>query len=438
MPLNLAGSHQYSFHRSVNKSSNGSASSFKCLITGLAIASLGLVGCGQRQSLNVQAQEPLPLLQTQVLTPEEQIRQDVETLVNLGPRVTGTPVMEQASAYLEQEFRKAGYVTEIQTFAYSKFEDQGSSLTTSGKPITGRALRGTIAGNVTARMVAIPNVGNPADFAEVNVQGAIAIVQRGVIPFTEKAKNAADAGAIGLVIVNSESGDLYGSLTGNSRIPVLGISREAGNPLLEQARQETPTVRLNVNARRRTVTGRNVVAHIEGMTQPQLLVGGHYDSVSGSPGANDNASGTAAVLAIARRLSGTPQAGQVWFVAFDGEEDGLQGSRAFVQEAGSSFISGMKGMMNLDMVGVNDQLKISGTASLTELVQVPNAELSTIGSNQGSDHASFASAGVPILFFHRGLEPNYHKPSDRQIDPKLVNETVETALAATKKILMAP
>ncbi|MDR9893598.1 M28 family metallopeptidase [Aetokthonos hydrillicola Thurmond2011] len=83
---------------------------------------------------------------------------------------------------------------------------------------------------------------------------------------------------------------------------------------------------MNVNCYQQVITGRNIIARLEGVTQPKVILGGHYDAVSGSPGANDNASGTAVVLAIARRMAGTPLARQTWFVAFDGEEDGFNKS----------------------------------------------------------------------------------------------------------------
>jgi aminopeptidase YwaD len=359
---------------------------------------------------------------------------DVENLVNLGPRVAGTPVMEKASSYLIDQYRKAGYITEVQTFTYQKFADLGSNLTVDNVTIEGQALNGSIPGKLNAPLVAVPNVGRSADFASVNVKGAIAIVKRGEIRFSQKAENAAAAGAVGLVIVNNQPGDLYGgSLGGEAKLPVLGLSAEKGNALI--ARTQNTQVSLNVNAQQQIVTGRNVIAHLPGVTQPKMILGGHYDSVPGSPGANDNASGTAVVLAIARNLSSTPQARQVWFVAFDGEEDGLHGSRAFVNAAEAQFISGLKGMINFDMVGVNNQLGIGGTSSLTSLAQTSVSQVKTFGSIRGSDHASFADKNVPVLFFYRGSEPNYHTSNDKTVDPKLLDQTTQVGLDVVKRLL---
>ncbi|MBD2359141.1 M28 family peptidase [Tolypothrix sp. FACHB-123] len=366
----------------------------------------------------------------------DQIYADVQALVNFGPRVAGTPVMEKASAYLVERYRQAGYVAKIQTFTYEKFVDLGSNLIINDTTIPGKALKGTIKGNLNAPMVAVPNFGQPEDFAKVNVKGAIAIVRRGKIRFSQKAKNAVAAGAIGLVVVNNEPGNLTSAGLGEKvTIPVLGISGDRGNPLLEQT---TPAnVTLNVNAQQQVITGRNVIAHLPGVTQPKLILGGHYDSVEESPGANDNASGTAVVLGIARDLANTKLARQVWFIAFDGEEDGLHGSKAFVDTAKPEFLSGLKAMLNFDMVGVNQQLLISGTSALTAIAQTVDPDIKTSGSYSygGSDHASFANKKVPVLFFHRGDEPNYHSPNDKNVDAKLLTETRSNGLSIVKQLL---
>jgi len=406
----------------------GLARTIKLLVVSVSAASLGIVGCIPERKFEVQAQEQPLQSSTEVASSASA---DVQALVQLGPRVAGTPVMDQASTYLMQQYRRAGYVATTQTFTYPKFEDLGSSLTVNGKIIKGQALNGSMAGKPTAPLVVVPNVGQSSDFASVDVKGAIAIVRRGEIRFLDKARNAAAAGAVGLVIVNNQPGDLYGTLGGEVTIPVLSFAREQGNSLQRQVQPAS----LVVNTRQRTVRGRNVVAHLPGVVQPRVILGGHYDSVAGSPGANDNASGTAVVLAIARKVAGTPLGRQAWFIAFDGEEDGLHGSRAFVRQAKPQFLKGLKGMLNFDMVGVNHQLRVGGTKTLTALSQAAAPGVSIFGSYSGSDHAPFASAGVPVLFFYRGQEPNYHKPSDRTVNPRLLDETAEVGLNVLQRLL---
>ena len=409
---------------------------FVASVSLISAISFGLTGC---------AEQPIEITPEAVETSEaspkssadDAISTVMQTLVSLGPRVTGTPTMEAARTYLLEEYRQAGYVTDLQPFTYIKFQDNGSSLTVNDVLIEGRALSGSPAGAISAPLVATPGVGRADDFTAVDVRGAIAIVRRGEITFLEKANNAADAGAVGLVIVNHDPDNFFGSLGELTEIPVLALAGEAGDPLLERLQSTGLDADLAVNIAEYSVAGHNLIAHLEGVTQPRILLGGHYDSVTDSPGANDNASGTAVVLEIARQLANTPLARQTWFVAFDGEEDGLHGSRAFVRQADSHFLSGLSAMLNFDMVGVNDGLKVSGAASLTDIAQEADQTVDHIGSAGGSDHVPFSEAEIPILFFTRGLDSNYHSPNDVQFDSSLLNETVQLGLDVVEQLLTA-
>ncbi|MEP0890491.1 MULTISPECIES: M28 family peptidase [unclassified Leptolyngbya] len=405
----------------------------------MVILGVGLTGCSQLPTRMEQAAEqaahtPFSQLdRSQFLEGDRPAIADVEALVAMGARVTGTPIAEQSSRYLEEAFQQAGYVTEVQTFTYSKFTDRGSTLTINGSTLSGRALNGSNPGRLTARLVVVPNVGRREDFAQVDVRGAIAIVQRGEIRFLEKARNAAAAGALGLIIVNTDDNNFQGTLGSGVSIPVLSLGGEDGRALLSNSAASPVT--LNVNAVEEMVTGRNVIAYMEGVTQPDVLLGAHYDSVAGSPGANDNASGTAVLLNLARQMADTPSSRQVWFVAFDGEEDGLRGSRTFVREAQPQFLQQLRAMLNLDMVGVNAGLQASGTSELTRLATTVNPSISIFGEAGGSDHASFAAVDVPVLFLTRGMEPNYHSPNDRQVNAQLLSETAQITLDVLNRLL---
>ncbi|MBD2080134.1 M28 family peptidase [Leptolyngbya sp. FACHB-17] len=373
---------------------------------------------------------------TEAASPSEsRVQETVQKLTQIGARVAGTPAAQQASQFLIEEYRKSGYQTEVQTFTYPKFRDLGSSVAVNGQTTSAQALNNSIAGQANARLVVVPNVGRPNDFASIDVKGAIAVVQRGEIPFSQKVDNAAKAGAIAVIVINSEDKPLRGTLSSPAAIPAIGITQGNGAKLLN-----APSAQVSVNTERRTITGRNVIARLPGVTQPRLLLGGHYDSVSGSPGANDNASGTAVVLETARRLANTPLAREVWFVAFDGEEDGLQGSRAFVNSVQPQFLSGLAAMFNFDMVGINDRLLIGGSAELRSQLKQLNSNVPTFVpalTNSSSDHASFAAKGVPVLFFYRGSDPNYHSPTDRITNATSLNDTLQTALASINQVLQS-
>ncbi|MBD2080063.1 M28 family peptidase [Leptolyngbya sp. FACHB-17] len=376
----------------------------------------------------------LCLIATHALVAADLLYADVQALVKIGARAAGSSRAEQASEYLITEYRKAGYQVEIQTFTYPKFADVGSSLIADGKTIGAWALVRSVAGNVTGQLVAVPNFGRAEDFKAVNVRNRIAIVQRGGnLQFAEKIENAAAAGALGILIVNNQLGNTRGMLLKASAIPAASLSQEVGTSLLQQAQGTSILATLRVKAQPSAI-GRNVIAHLPDIKQPQLIIGGHYDSVEYSPGANDNASGTAVVLGLARSLSKSPQARQIWFVSFDGEEDGLKGSEAFVDRATSQFLARLKAMLNFDMVGINDRLLLEGSGAMSEIASSING---TVSSNQlgGSDHLSFKAKNVPTLFFFRGKDPNYHSPGDTLVEPRLLRETQATALKIISTIL---
>jgi len=187
------------------------------------------------------------------------------------------------------------------------------------------------------------------------------------------------------------------------------------------------------------VEGHNVGAFIRG-SDPDfyrefVVVGAHYDHLGRSPrfaldpellssvhpGADDNASGTAALLELARRLAASPPPRSVLIIHFDAEEWGLVGSRAFVQRPPIP-ASTIVFMLNLDMVGrLNGQdLLIDGSVadaparaladSVARAAGVPAVRSSV--TEFESDHAAFASLGVPALLLTSGFHTDYHRVTD--------------------------
>lgn len=356
--------------------------------------------------------------------------EDVRNLLLHGPRVAGSDAIERSRVYLEGQFRALGYQTRRESFTYDKDVDLGSSVTVGGQEVKGRALRGSVARTVQGEVRVVPGVGTPEELARAGVRGRIAVVQRGQIDFLTKARNALAAGAVGLVIVNNSSGDLMGTLGSDVALPVLGLSPEAGAALKDGVR-----VTLTLRGQRQTVKGVNVVAFKSGVTRPDVLFGAHMDSVEGSPGANDNASGTAAVVDIARRVANTPMAARSFFVLFDAEEDGLRGSRAFVQD-NAELTRALKLMLNFDMVGVSvTPLQIGGAEALEDVVKRVAPQARIMPDSGGSDHASFEQAGVNALFFHRGIDEHYHRPGDVEVKPELVEEAAAVAVAVATAVV---
>jgi Zn-dependent M28 family amino/carboxypeptidase len=212
----------------------------------------------------------------------------------------------------------------------------------------------------------------------------------------------------------------------------------------------------------RSVEGRNVVAVLPGsdavLRDQAVLIGAHYDHLGrgeeGSsfgptgqihPGADDNASGTAAVLEIAEALSSQPPGARprrsIMFVAFTGEEKGLIGSLALAAQAGARHVVAM---LNLDMVGrMHDgALEIGGGPTAVEWEAIVNAanqdKLSLTFPKRvvpNSDHASFLGQQIPSLFLFTGLHGDYHRASDTA--DKINAEGIAEAARLALRIVLA-
>lgn len=183
------------------------------------------------------------------------------------------------------------------------------------------------------------------------------------------------------------------------------------------------------------VTGRNVAGFIDNGSDYTVVIGAHFDHLGygaeGSlfrgdepeihNGADDNASGTAAVIQLARILKAKKSDYNFLFLAFSGEENGLWGSNYFSKNSTVSLDS-VNYMINMDMVGrMNEEKTLAingvGTSPLwTEKLDMINSDsLKLVTSESGvgpSDHTSFYLQDLPVLHFFTGQHEDYHKPSD--------------------------
>lgn len=348
----------------------------------------------------------------------------VDALLQGGPRTPDSPALLAARQYLDQAYTDAGYTTEVQPFTYQAFQPLPSSLSVDGAVLRGNAIAGSPLGTITAPTAPLTTEG-------IDVAGAIAVVERDPDHLDQQVQQATTAGAVGLVVINP-AGNWGTRLNQTATIPVLALSGEGSATLLVNPQ---PSATLEVQAIWRAQTGHNLIAHVPEATLPRLIVGAHYDSVPGSPGANDNASGTAAVLGVAQRLAHHPLAAWVWFVAFDAEELGLYGSEAFVASL-PRFYS-LKGMVNFELMGLNDQLIATGSPKLTDLAETLDPRWQVVEDLGPSDHYPFRDAGVPVIVLNRGLHPSLHQPWDDQVDPRLMAEAVEVAVPLVEEILEA-
>ena len=238
--------------------------------------------------------------------------------------------------------------------------------------------------------------------------------------------------------------DREGTGTGDAGLPVLLVGRQEGTLLLAALeRGERVDVQLRVELLEQRTTTANVVGRIRAGSPEQhlpgvLVVGAHVDHLglggrsSLAPdahephlGADDNASGTAVVLELARALARdrTALRRDILVVAFSGEEAGVLGSSHFVRNPPPGAAPGeMVAMLNLDMVGRlrDNRLSVLGTGSAVEWPDLvaqacaaARITCATGGDGYGpSDHSSFFAAGVPVLHLFSGAHGDYHRPSD--------------------------
>jgi Peptidase family M28/PDZ domain/PA domain len=321
------------------------------------------------------------------------------------------------------------------------------------------------------------------DYAQLDVKDKIVVVLRyepagfatksGNHGLTEhsqlitKAINARNHGAKAVMVINGKLGDgeedaltRFGSVSGPENAGILflqvknaaaqGWFAAAGKSLADVQNQINTSanpasftfpdnlwISLKVNIESTRATVNNVLAYLPGKTDEYVIIGAHYDhlgrgyydslapSLIGQihPGADDNASGTAGVLELARLLA--PMTGKlqrgILFASFAGEELGLLGSAEWVKEPTLPLDKAVA-MLNMDMIGrIKDgKVYIGGVgtgADFKSLLEQEQGKASfkfeySAGGYSASDHTSFVAKKIPVLFFFSGLHSDYHKPSD--------------------------
>jgi aminopeptidase YwaD len=259
-----------------------------------------------------------------------------------------------------------------------------------------------------------------------------------------RVKSAIQKGAVGVIIHNSSRKTtedvLFGSpFTESLNVPVVYIARLPFNKI---SRINTATCTLSVEIDRTVSKPANVVGWIDNKSAKTVVIGAHYDHLgiakakSGDGktlqihnGADDNASGTAALLELARWVENNKSLKYNYiFAAFSAEEKGLFGSKAFCSRPWVNN-DNIVYMLNMDMVGrlgcQGDTISALGIASSTVWDQIidslghPDFSIKKInGAPSFSDHAPFLKKGIPVIYFTTGLHPEYHTPKD---DTELIN-----------------
>lgn len=316
---------------------------------------------------------------------------------------------------------------------------------------------------------------NHNDYATANATGKIAIALQGTpdgpnphgrfIRFEGvrwKAVAAKNAGAKALIVIAREASFkddrltrlAYDNMAGDAGLPVIVVSREGADRLFKASgvslsqlepsaatRALTGEINLTTDLVRNEVPAYNVIGVLEGsdplLKKEVIIIGAHYDHLgrggegSGSLaptsghihyGADDNASGTAGVLELARLFTTqNPKPKRtIVFMGFGGEEEGLLGSNYYVNHPLLP-LANTVAMINMDMIGrmKDRRLVVGGVGSAKEWRDIMAADTEKafqLTLNEDgfgpSDHSSFYAKQIPVLFFWTGTHNDYHKPSD--------------------------
>jgi hypothetical protein len=314
--------------------------------------------------------------------------------------------------------------------------------------------------------------------------------------FAAKATNAKLHGATGVILISDRANhrgeadelEKFGVTSGptNARIPFVQVKEARVEKWFSDAGKNLETIQgdidktlkpqsfafpdslrveANLDVERAVRTVHNVAALLPGQTDEYVIVGAHYDhlglggqyslapSQTGTihPGADDNASGTAGVMELARFFSKQPEQKRgILFLNFAGEEQGLLGS-AYYADHPLLPLNKAVAMINLDMIGRmrDSKVYIGGSASgsnlkamLEKLVSASGLKVDYSGgtSEGSSDHTSFTSHQVPALFFFSGLHGDYHKPSDTwdKIDAPNAAKLLALVADVAQSLLDAP
>lgn len=404
------------------------------------------------------------------------------TSVKYKGRKTGTKENEAALEYIAQQFRAIGLESPkgLENYRYEYYQpltllketprlslmDREGNLAKEYKYPKNFVFKmlsdSTQNINIQAPMQVINNTqelnGRSFDKQEVLLFSLGAIGRYSLSDLVDKVYNT----NVSAVIIEDHVGnerDIYSDLVvsslnslafENKNMPVIYVDSVTYSELAEAASEnKTIDIRCSYSFEKRFKAS-NVIGYIPGIDEKlknqYIIIGGHMDAqgdnLNGTynPGALDNASGTAAMLEIARVIAAgeTKPKKTLVFIAFNGEEQGLQGSRSYAADPVFSLKDAV--MINLDMVGSSAMLPISAIAvpghpsdlkpEFFELGKTLGIEMLR-SDTAGSDQIPFEEKGVPsVLLTHMDLRHGYHSPNDtlEDIDKGHLKQVIELVL----------
>ncbi|NIK57822.1 M28 family metallopeptidase [Kribbella shirazensis] len=366
----------------------------------------------------------------------------------IGPRIGGTASEKRAADYIADQLDRFGYRTRLEPFPVAdKFLAQitdvrgllPDDLCWQAGAAPGGKLDVTVEGPVRDVGPATAPVW-PADPAVV--KGAIVIADDTAAARPAFVAEAAARGAVGVILLPADgvfprraSAFSPSGLT-DAPIPVVGVA-QVQKRLIREALAVVSSLPLRIStAAHRGLISNNVIGERRGLSGPAgpiVMVSGHYDTVTGAPGANDDGSGTVLTMELARVFSRIPTDATLRFALWGSEEQGLIGSRYHVKQLAQDQRDRYRAVFQNDMVATSwDPAVTYWLLSFTGLANAATDSVRAAGQRLGydaqlvgpvqrgaSDHQSFQEVGIASANFSwRGelapsfLEPPYHSPED--------------------------
>jgi Zn-dependent M28 family amino/carboxypeptidase len=366
---------------------------------------------------------------------------------NGGNRASGLPGYAASAAYVKQVLKQAGYKVKEQTFNFPWYEELAPARLSqvSPTPTTYETVTYDFAGTgdvtgvvVPANDVLVPPPAAPgstsgceaSDFVAAPAGPSIALVQRGTCFFEVKAANAQAAGYDAVIFMNEGQpgrDELYhGSLARPFTIPAVGLSYADGAALYQQIQGGQQVVaRVVTSTDNSPRPSTNILADSPGGDPDKVVVvGAHLDSVADGEGINDNGSGTATILEIAKQIAALkikPRQ-KLRFAFWGAEESGLIGSEHYVSTLSDTDLAKIYANLNFDMVGSPNYVRFvyDGDGSATGTSGPPgSAEIEGIFNryfagqglaadptafNGRSDYGPFIAVGIPAGGLFSGAE----------------------------------
>ena len=352
-----------------------------------------------------------------------------------GDRVAGSAGHDAAAAYVYKLLQKAGYRVSYQQFEFvytQTLAEKVSVLSPTPGDVQIKALtytKSTPVGGITADLAAVPvdadgTTGRESgDYAAGGFTGRIALIRRGGCSFAAKQEQAAAAGAVGAIIYNNIDAG-YGPLAGTlgdpsaARIPTGGISKADGEKLAADIAQGPVNISFEIRQFQEMRTTNNVIAETPGGNAANtVMLGAQLDTVPGSPGINDDGSGSAGLLDVALKLAKKEKhpRNKVRFAWWSATESGLVGSQNYVTNLTPLAKQEIKLYLHFEMLaspnyglfvldgdgsdGANSQDVPQGSAQLERGITefLDNRGLSHEGTPFVSrfDYGPFVDAGIP-------------------------------------------